>query len=117
MVTISFDGLPEKYNNIPCLHIKDFSNEIHRSIPTTRYLCEIGNTVRKLQHIRINDSSRIYIPVKELYGFPFVMQGSASKEVTEVWHLNEKGDYYKCAQCSYTTEECDKRKEAEALQW
>lgn len=100
---------------IDMIHISEFAELTHRSIQSTRRLIENGNSIRKLKSFR--DRSRLMIPVVELTGFPFTAQGTAvnSKEIFH--YYEEDGNMTKkvCEVCSYTDQQCDCRKAAEAL--
>lgn len=93
-VSISING--EEY-----LHISDFASTLGRSVPSTRYLIENGNSIRHLASTRIG--SRLYIPKFELTGYPFALSGPAP--VKDIYHyvLNEEGKYVKrlCTECTY----------------
>ena len=104
-----------KLGDLEMVHIAEFANITHRTIQSTRVLIERGNTVRKLKYYR--DRSRLMIPVKELYGFPLVQAGH-SVGIRQIFHYAVvDGEYQKvlCEKCTYTTEWCDARREAEEL--
>lgn len=100
-------------HNIDMIHISEFTQFTNRSVTSVRYLIENGNVVRKLKSFR--DRSRLMIPLTELYGYPFVRQGSAMGK-REIYHYNNKGEEVICPICSYTQEMCNERKRADALE-
>lgn len=100
-----------KHEGIDYMHISEFAKAAFRSLQSTRVLIEKGNSVRKLKAFR--DGSRLMIPLKELYGFPFTCKGQGAAK--EVFHCAEDGTRYLCETCSYTADKCAARLEADNL--
>lgn len=99
------------YEGTDYVHISEFAQATNRSLQSTRVLVEKGNCIRKLKAFR--DGSRLMIPIKELYGFPFTCKGQGTSK--EIFHYDEDGTRYLCEPCSYTSEKCAARTTADNL--
>lgn len=99
------------HEGIDYIHISEFAQATNRSLQSTRVLIEKGNSVRKLKAFR--DGSRLMIPIKELYGFPFTCKGQGTSK--EIFHYAEDGTRYLCETCSYTADKCGPRTAADNL--
>lgn len=99
------------HEGIDYIHISEFAQATNRSLQSTRVLIEKGNSVRKLKAFR--DGSRLMIPIKELYGFPFTCKGQGTSK--EIFHYAEDGTRYLCETCSYTADKCAARTTADNL--
>lgn len=99
------------HEGIDYIHISEFAQATNRSLQSTRVLIEKGNSVRKLKAFR--DGSRLMIPIKELYGFPFTCKGQGTSK--EIFHYAEDGTRYLCETCSYTADKCEARTTADNL--
>lgn len=99
------------YEGIDYIHISEFAQATNRSLQATRVLIEKGNCIRKLKAFR--DGSRLMVPIKEMYGFPFTCKGQGTSK--EIFHYTEDGARYLCETCSYTSEKCSARSIADNL--
>lgn len=98
-------------HDIPMMHIMDVAEITGRSVTSLRYLIEHGNTIRKLKFYR--DRSKLYIPVAELYGYPFISRGGG--EHRQIYHYNDKFEKYLCTECTFGTG-CAGRETADNLE-
>ena len=99
------------YEGIDYIHISEFAQATNRSLQAARVLIEKGNCIRKLKAFR--DGSRLMVPIKEMYGFPFTCKGQGTSK--EIFHYTEDGTRYLCEVCSYTSEKCSVRSIADNL--
>lgn len=67
--SISIDG-------VDCFTIKQFAKLVDRTAEYIRYLISTGNMIRKLKVRKID--THVYLPVQEIFDFPFVTQGANS---------------------------------------
>lgn len=108
---------PETGSRTPLIHISAYAVATHHNITTIRAMmrretvvperCEGGARHRRpLRYFR--DGSTVWIPVKEITGYPFV-------KGTNVYHYTDKGEKYLCTQCTFTTTPCAANKSAMEL--
>ena len=64
-------------NGIDCWSTRQFAELTGRSKEYVRALISRGNKFRKLRSVRIDDK-RVYIPVEELFKYPFLNEGRPS---------------------------------------
>lgn len=104
------------YEGIPLVHISTFAQETNINVSTARTLLSrraiMGASAglskrRPLKAFR--DGVTLWIPVVEIYGYPFV-RGDC------VYHYNEKGERYLCKTCTFTNEMCEAAKKAVELE-
>lgn len=104
------DGCPVVYyEDKPYLHIKYFAQVTHRSVQSIRSLIHKGNRCRRMHFLR--DRSRLYIPLTELWGFPFIQNRNNlifhyCHNIIAPWgedntpEVRNTATFYKCTVCS-----------------
>jgi hypothetical protein len=78
--TVSIDG--KEYWTV-----RQFSKLTNRKESSIRFLTTGGNRIRKLNYLSLN--SRLFIPLEELFEFPFTVKGRTSKDL-EVYVIKFK---------------------------
>lgn len=102
------------YRGIPYLHIQYFALTSRRSVQSIRALIHKGNRCRPMHYIR--DRSRIFVPLAELAGYPFI---NSNKLVIYHYAFNKLQEweqepyytaaYYVCKTCTDRLAECLKQ--------
>lgn len=88
------------------------SHILGRTVNSIRRLVLQGNSIRRMKALR--DGSKFLIPVKEIYGFPFLAPGHNNTDL--IYHFDKETEsFVTCDVCSYTPEFCSYRFEAESL--
>lgn len=96
-------------DGIDYIHITAFAHAVGRSVQSTRRLLEEGNIVRPMKFYR--DRSRLMIPQKELFGYPFHMKGVISH-----YKLTDDNRLVRCECVTCTVgDKCLARASADAL--
>lgn len=103
-----------EHKGVPFVHISTFAVLTQHNVTTVRNMmvrsledsknAEGGALKRRpLRYFR--DGTTVWIPVKEVEGYPFV-------KGTNVYHYDTAGNRYLCQTCTFTNDVCEKNREA-----
>ena len=77
-------------NGVEYLTPKTFASTIDKSTPTVWRLIKKGNSIRKLNSVKIG--STILIPLTELIDYPFTLSGNKKLNNKNEYHYNKEGE-------------------------
>ena len=76
-------------DEIDYITTKEFARITTRSMASIRQLISKGNSIRKIRVIKIDDKP--FIPLSELYVFPFTIAGRGKDSSIGHYYVNEEG--------------------------
>ena len=104
------------HQGIDFVHISAFAAATNHSISAARTLLSRdvlldgeGGTQKRRPIKYFRDGSTVWIPVAEIYGYPFIKSSN-------VYHYDSEGRKYLCETCTFTNEMCKPAQEAAELE-